>query len=298
MNMMRLTEIGHIIEGKLISDGDFEILDYCNGVQRDKKAIAFLTKPEFADTISEHIECIICNEECLEEAKKRAKGVFLVKYPKAAFYQLHNHVVTNEKKNVPTRIGKNCQISSLAAVAEKNVIIGDNVVIEDFAVVHENTIIGNDSIIHSHAVAGGKAFVFARLEDGSSIQVVDAGITAIGERVEVCSLTHIARGVLAIESTVLENDVKVDALVHIGHGAYIGKGSYIIAGSQIGGCTSIGDMAWLGINSTVSNRIDVGSHAKVSLGSVVTKDVKEHQTVTGNFAIDHGKFIQNLKQSI
>ena len=40
------------------------------------------------------------------------------------------------------------------------------------------------------------------------------------------------------------------------------------------------------------------SFARVSLGSVVTKNVEENETVTGNFAIEHGKFIEKLKEDI
>ncbi|MGN1151821.1 MAG: hypothetical protein ACI4SN_06650 [Lachnospiraceae bacterium] len=61
---------------------------------------------------------------------------------------------------------------------------------------------------------------------------------------------------------------------------------------------SVGADSWVGVNATISNRIQVGNHARVSLGSVVTKDVKDGQTVTGNFAIDHTDFINNLKDLI
>ena len=60
----------------------------------------------------------------------------------------------------------------------------------------------------------------------------------------------------------------------------------------------VGDDVWIGVNATVSNRIKIGKGARVSLGSVVTKDVPAGQTVTGNFAIDHARFMKNLKASV
>ena len=91
---------------------------------------------------------------------------------------------------------------------------------------------------------------------------------------------------------------KLDAMVHIGHGTVIGKRVLFPAAATISGNCVIGDDTWIGVNATVSNRIEIGDHARVSLGSVVTKNVLAGQTVTGNFAIDHARFMQNLKASI
>lgn len=291
---MRLSEFAPNMDGRLISDGEFEILDYCDGGNAGR-AVTFLEHPRYIPALAPHIGCVICNESCLEAVKGRMEGIVLAEYPKAAFYQLHNQIAARPGKRFPSVFGEGCRISPRAVVAEHNVVIGDNVVIEDFAVIHENTVIGDDSIIHAHVVVGGKAFVFARMGDGRSVHVEDAGFTELGKRVEVCSLTNIARGILAVERTRLEDDTKVDALVHVGHGVHIGKGSYVVAGAQIGGCTSIGELSWVGVNATISHMMEVGSHARVSLGSVVTKPVGDGQTVSGNFAMPHDTFIKNVK---
>ena len=41
--------------------------------------------------------------------------------------------------------------------------------------------------------------------------------------------------------------------------------------------------------------IDIGKGARVNIGSVATRDVEPGKAVTGNFAIDHDRFISNLK---
>lgn len=91
---------------------------------------------------------------------------------------------------------------------------------------------------------------------------------------------------------------KLDAKVHIGHGTVLGKRVLVPSGAHIAGNCIVGDDVWVGVNATVSNRISIGDGARVSLGSVVTKDVPAGQTVTGNFAIDHKKFLSNLKKSL
>ncbi len=69
----------------------------------------------------------------------------------------------------------------------------------------------------------------------------------------------------------------------------------IVAGSAIGGRTIVGDDVWIGINSTISNGLTIGDNCRISLGSVVTQSVAAGKTVTGNFAIDHKKFIEFIK---
>ncbi len=60
----------------------------------------------------------------------------------------------------------------------------------------------------------------------------------------------------------------------------------------------IGEHFWAGLNATISNRITIGDHARVSLGAVVTKDIPSNTTVSGNFAIEHQRFLHNLKASL
>ena len=61
---------------------------------------------------------------------------------------------------------------------------------------------------------------------------------------------------------------------------------------------TIGDNVWIGVGAIVSNRVSVGTNARVSIGAVATKNVPDEMTVSGNFAIEHHRFLENLKKSI
>jgi UDP-3-O-[3-hydroxymyristoyl] glucosamine N-acyltransferase len=63
----------------------------------------------------------------------------------------------------------------------------------------------------------------------------------------------------------------------------------------LAGSVRLGNDVWIGPNSTISNGVTVGDGAKVSLGAVVTRDVPAGARVTGNFAVDHEKFLGFLK---
>ena len=48
----------------------------------------------------------------------------------------------------------------------------------------------------------------------------------------------------------------------------------------------------------IKNGLTIGNQARINMGAVVSLDVAEHEAVTGNFAIEHRKFIENMKKSI
>ena len=51
----------------------------------------------------------------------------------------------------------------------------------------------------------------------------------------------------------------------------------------------------MGFGTTISNGLCIGCSARANIGAVVTKNVGDNESVTGNFAIEHKKFIENLK---
>lgn len=293
---MKLSEVIDGLAGKHIRDGEFEALNFCTA-SPGYKFLSFMEKAKFIDKMDENVSCVICTPEMQEQLPGTVEGVFLSANPKYDFYCLHNKLVNLIEKE-DTFIDESAIISDRAVIADKNVKIGRNVVIEANAVIHENVIIEDDVIIHSNCVIGGKSFDFAKSSDGKMVGWIDAGKVLIRKGVEICSSTHIAQACLTEDITLLDENCKIDALVYLGHGTHIGKRTLIAGGAVIGGNCVVGDDSWVGLNATVSNRMVIGNNARVSLGSVATKNVDDYVTVTGNFAIEHSRFIENLKRSI
>lgn len=293
---MYLSEVTGNIEGELVRDGEFKTLEYCTG-SLEMPFLTFMGNEKFIGKMSPYVSCVLCSAELAAKIPENISGVFLTKSPKEAFQMIHNALGKDPAYRLPLRenkTGADCIISDRAHIAGSGVEIGDRVIIEDNVTIYGQVKIGNDCIIRSGAVIGGKAFTFARTERGV-LGMEDLGRVEIGDRVEIFSLAHIAKGILPTDVTYIGNDVKIDALVQVGHGSVIGERTLIAEGAILAGNVCIGSDSWVGINATVSNRIKVGSHARVSLGSVVTKDVSDGQTVTGNFAIEHADFINDLK---
>ena len=126
----------------------------------------------------------------------------------------------------------------------------------------------------------------------------DTARIIIEDHVEIFEQVAISTGIFPWEETRIGENTKVDAQCFIAHGSHIGRNCLLANGSRCCGNSRVGDHVWVGVGAIVSNRVRVGDGARVSLGSVVTKEVPAGQTVSGNFAIDHQKFLSNLKKSL
>ena len=82
--------------------------------------------------------------------------------------------------------------------------------------------------------------------------------------------------------TIIDDYVKLDALVHVAHDDHLHKNVEITAGGIIGGFDELGEHAYVGINAVLRNRIQVGDNAFIGMGSTVTKSVEANMTVAGN----------------
>lgn len=295
---MRLSEILDITGGTLVAEGEFEVLEYCTS-NISKTFLTFLENLKFVNKISEKATCILCRKDAIKDLPNTVSGIIAVDEPKKTFHILHNHLADKEEycgKGWKTTIGKNCNISATSKISEKNVRIGDGVIIEENVVIYGGVTIGNNVVIRSGAIIGGKAFSFARGEDDSVLGLIDVGSIVIEDDVEIFPSVHIAKGILPTDVTRIGKCSKIDAMVYIGHGTRIGDGALIAGCATIAGNVVLDKNIWVGVNATISNRIHVGDNAKISLGSVVTKDVPAGQRVSGNFAIEHEKFLRNLRK--
>jgi UDP-3-O-[3-hydroxymyristoyl] glucosamine N-acyltransferase LpxD len=106
------------------------------------------------------------------------------------------------------------------------------------------------------------------------------GGVIFGSNVEIGANSTIDRG--AIDMTVIDNDVKIDNGVHIGHNAIIGCRSLLTAHCNIGGSVEIGEDCWIGLGAQIKNQVRIGAGVTVGMGAVVLRDVPHGKTVVGN----------------
>ncbi|MDW8268290.1 MAG: UDP-3-O-(3-hydroxymyristoyl)glucosamine N-acyltransferase [Anaerolineae bacterium] len=240
------------------------------------------------------IACVVTTPELAHLVPERV-GLALAADAKTAFYELHTYLsqkTTFYWRDFPTVIDASSKVHGSAYVAPTNVQIGPGCVVEAGAVIFEKTLMAEEVVIRAGAVIGGEGFE-PKYVGRRHVIIHHAGGVRLHSGVEVQANSHIARAVFGGFTTVGQ-DSKIDALVHIAHDVVIGQRCEIAAGSIIGGSTRIGNEVWIG-PPEISSEIVIGDGAFISLGAVVTRNVAPGQHVSGNFAIDHDRFLAFIK---
>jgi UDP-3-O-[3-hydroxymyristoyl] glucosamine N-acyltransferase len=292
---MRLGNLSQHGITDVVRDGEFKTLGFVS--HQGTAMLVFIESAKYLDALlsNPQVSCVITSEALAGSIPDRY-GVAVAEGPRRAFYELHNSLTKETDfywTSFPTAIAASAQIHPTAHVADHDVRIGERVLIEPNVTILERVIIEDDVIIRAGTVIGSEGFEF-NLIDGEILPVLHGGGVRIGRRVEIQANCCVVRSVFG-GFTEIGEDSKIDSLIHIGHNVSIGKRCRLAARAMIGGSVTIGDEVWIGPSVSISSEITIGDRASLTLGSVVTRDVLPGQRVTGNFAIDHDKFIAFLR---
>ena len=168
------------------------------------------------------------------------------------------------------RIGNHTFIGANSFVG-KNSQIGDDVKVDVNVTVHNGSTLGDRCIIFSGVVIGSDGFGHAYDKTGW-LKIPQLGKVVIGDDVEVGANTTIDRG--AIGDTVIENGVKLDNLIQIGHNVRIGEHTVIAACSGVAGSAVIGKRCMIGGLSGVAGHIELVDDVIIAAMSMVTTSIK------------------------
>lgn len=241
-------------------------------------------------------ECLVFAETgVIIEEYLRMKNCFVVvdnpqmEYAKFA-NMFYNAKFQNDKKRKYTLtqegyyIGENVHIGENAYIEPgcligHDVVIGKNVCLFS-GVKIKNAIIGDNFIANEGAVIGAFGFTMTEDENGNKIRIPSLGKVVIGDNVEVGALNNISCG--SGGNTVIEDFVKLDALIHIAHDVHLKTNVEITAGAVLGGFVNVGEYGYIGLNACLRNRITIGESSLIGMSSAVTKNVLKDDTVAGN----------------
>lgn len=263
-----------------------------------KPMLSFVASERYLADLSTDVSCLIVPPSIVKKVPTDL-GVCVYEYPRELFFAMHNYLADcpgYRRELAPTRIGKGCSISSLAYVAPQGVVIGNDVVIEEFVSIKENTTVGDGCVIRTGTVVGGEGFEVKRINNKTET-VRHTGGVILGTNVEVQQNCCIDRALYPWDNTILADDTRLDNLVYIAHGVKLGHRVEVGALAMVTGRTVVGDDVWIGPSAAVRNGISIGSGARVNMGAVVTRPVPDGVAVSGNFAIEHDRFLRNVKLS-
>lgn len=175
-------------------------------------------------------------------------------------------------------IGENVIVYPFCVI-KGNVTIGNNTIIKSGVKITGDVIIGENCIIRENTTIGTDGFAFVDDEDGNKFRFPFLGSIEIGNNVEIGALCNIEKAI--VDTTVLSDYVKLDSFAFIGHDVKVGRNSLIIA-SVLAGHVEVGEKSFVGLYSTIKQRVKIGNHVMIGAGSVVTKHIPDSMTVVGN----------------
>lgn len=240
------------------------------------KASAVIVKPQNS---TENGNFIIVDDPYLAYAKI---SVLFDDQP-VAKSGIHSTAVIGEDCDIGTgvSIGPYCVIGSRVKIGENSHIaagcnISDDVVIGAETKLYANVVlyhkvkIGSRVLIHAGAVIGSDGFGNAN-EKGVWHKIYQLGTVIIGNDVEIGANTTIDRG--AIENTIIEDGVKLDNLIQIGHNVHIGAYTAIAGCTGIAGSTKIGRYCMIGGGVGITGHIEIADGVIISGKSAIGKSI-------------------------
>ena len=191
-------------------------------------------------------------------------------------------------------IPASCSIGALAIIGEnvslgENVVIGQGCVIENDVIIASNTRLEPNVIIKHHCEVGENCHIFSGVVIGSDgfgyaeeagvwLKIPQVGRVIIHANVDIGANTTIDRG--ALDDTIIEEGVKLDNLIQIGHNCIIGAHTVIAGCVGIAGSARIGKHCKIGGAAMVLGHLEVVDHVTISSGSMITRSLLVADTYT------------------
>jgi len=187
-------------------------------------------------------------------------------------------------------IGARCWIGAGCFVGQ-GASLGEDCRLHPSVVVYAGCRIGARAVLHSGVVIGADGFGFAR--DGERwVKIPQIGRVVIGEDVEIGANTTVDCG--AIEDTVIEDGVKLDNQIQIGHNCRVGAHTAIAGCAGLAGSVSVGRRCTIGAGAIVLGHVSICDDAHVSADTVISRSIRKPGTYTGLFPFDdHESWARN-----
>jgi UDP-3-O-[3-hydroxymyristoyl] glucosamine N-acyltransferase len=147
---------------------------------------------------------------------------------------------------------------------------------------HARCVIGARGIVHSGAVVGGDGFGFA-VDGGVYIKIPQTGRVVIGDDVDIGCNTTVDRG--ALDDTVIEDGVKLDNQIQIGHNCHIGAHTAMAGCVGVAGSARIGRHCTFGGAAMVNGHIEIADNVHITAGTLVSNSIAEPGRYTGFYPI-------------
>ena len=306
---LRLSTLVDALGGVLHGNADLEITGLAPLESATASDISFLSNPKYQQQLAaSKAGCVIVGEAM--QAAAVARGACIVaEQPYLYYARLTQLWQRQQGRGAPPAgvhasavVDPSAQVHATASigplcVVERGARIGAGTVLKSRVTVSEDCSLGQRCIVHAGVVIGADGFGFAPSEAGWE-KIEQLGAVRIGDDVEIGANTCIDRG--ALQDTVIEDGVKLDNLIQIGHNVRIGRHTALAGNAGVAGSATIGAHCTIGGGAVVLGHLTIADHVHISAASVVTRSIAKPGHYTGLFPLDENsvweKNAASLKQ--
>ena len=257
--MFRLQELVDRLGGELHGDGNVAVARVATLEKAGEGDLAFLANRKYLSQVEDcAASALIVGPDTREQLAERALIVTPDPYlyfarvaqlfspPPAPRVGVHRLAAVDCSVPASVEVGPGACVEEGVELGEDVVIgancfvgrgtrIGRGTRLYASVTVYHDCVIGEDCILHSGVVIGADGFGFARERSGAWVKIPQTGRVVIGNHVEIGANTTIDRG--ALDDTVIEDGVKLDNLIQIGHNVHVG------AHTAMAGCVGVAGSA-------------------------------------------------------
>jgi UDP-3-O-[3-hydroxymyristoyl] glucosamine N-acyltransferase len=286
--------------GELVGD-DVQVERVSSIVSAQAGSITFITDAKYRKSLAEtrasavilsaenkafcNLPCIVTDNpyayfanvsEMMNPKSKMEKGI----HPSAVVCggsfpescSLGAHVVLGQNVSLAegVEIGAGCFIGD-------NVTIGKNTQLQANVTIYSDCVIGAHCTIAAGAVIGADGFGYAN-QEGAWVKIPQVGRVLIADNVDIGANTTIDRG--ALDDTIIEQGVKLDNLIQIGHNCVIGEHTVIAGCVGIAGSAKVGKRCKIGGAAMILGHLEIANDVTVSPGTMITRSLKKADTYT------------------
>ncbi|MCB4811733.1 UDP-3-O-(3-hydroxymyristoyl)glucosamine N-acyltransferase [Methylovorus menthalis] len=310
-----LTEIVSRLGGELVGDGDIVISRVASLANAQNGHISFITDSKYRTQLAETAASAIIISEQHRELTTLPRIV--TDNPYAYFARVSD--LLNPRVEYVPGISPNASVASDAivpasctimdyAVIATGVELGEGVVIGAGCVVGRNVHIGSHTVLQAHVtiyadcqigqrcvmaagvVIGADGFGYAN-DQGRWVKIPQVGRVIIADDVEIGANTSVDRG--ALDDTIIEQGVKLDNLIQIGHNCRIGAHTVIAGCVGIAGSAIVGKHCRIGGAAMILGHLEIADGVTISPGSMITRSLLKSDTYTALMPFQtHGDWLK------
>ena len=314
LTKMKLSEIATALSCQLDSDGDLEIFGINTLENAREGQLSFFTNNKYRNmAITTKASAVIVDYDCPPlgiPLLKNKNPYFIFAKAIELFYPvaqkspsihptsiISDHAILGENIFIGpfnyisdgVRIGNNVVIESHCAL-QADVQIGDDSTIHAGCIIRRGSIIGKRCRIQSNTVIGSDGFGYAKTETGGWYKIIQTGIVVIDDDVEIGASATIDNATLG--ETRINPGVKIDNLVHIGHGCNIGPQTLLCAQVGIAGSTTVGKNVILAGQVGAAGHLTIGDNVIAIAQTGIPNSVESGAIISGSPAIDQKQWLK------